>query len=132
MHNKLHGIEIAECHIGISMPHGGSGDEFVNVKVSKCGTGIEYRDPQNLAASLGLPPETPAKVILKALRILKAHSKAAPDQRLALMKRSGIGPFLQDSANAVTVGSALYAMAVSDRAGEIIKALKLAVEKITS
>lgn len=130
MFNTFHNLKITDCGIGISMPSGGTGDQFINPEIAGCNIAIEYRDPPTLISSLGLPAETPPKVVLKALRILKAHKKASPEQRMALLKKSSIGPFLQNAANAATVATSLLALALSPQAAPAITLLKAAMGKI--
>ncbi|WP_223535543.1 hypothetical protein [Pseudomonas sp. GL-B-16] len=130
MFNTFHNLKISGCGIGISMPSGGTGDKFINPEIANCNTAIEYRDPPSLISSLGLPAETPPKVVLEALKILRSHEKQAPEQRVTLLKKSNIGPFLQGAANATTAATNLLALAVSPQLAPAIALLKAAMGKI--
>jgi len=125
MFNTFHNPKITDCGIGISMPSGGTGDQYINAEIARCGTGIQYRDPPDLLSSLGLPSNTPPKFVLEALRILKAHENAHPAQREALLKKSKIGPFLQGAASV----AALITLAISPDLAPVTALLKAVISK---
>jgi len=123
MRNLFYGLNIKNCGTAISMPSGGSGDTFIKTNIEDCETGLLYRDPPSLLASLGLPPDTPPQYLIEALEILQAHEKEPENVRAEKIKSSKIGPFLQGAANV----AAVIALALSPEAAPVLALLKAAL-----
>ncbi|RDL19950.1 hypothetical protein [Pseudomonas jessenii] len=123
---KIIGGEITGC-IGaaVTLAHGTDG-EFTDLVIRDCGKGIEERDPVSVLEQLGLPADTPHAEVLKALNILKGHIAATPEQKISLLNRSTLGPFLKRAADATTVAANLITLSTSmyaDQARELFKSL---------
>lgn len=107
----LSNVYVKGCRTGISVSHGAdvklNGATLIN-----CGKGIEERDPPSVLETLGLPRDTPPEVVVKALTILKGHSAAPPEQKIALLKRL-IVPFLQNASSATSIAVNLIELSTS-------------------
>lgn len=107
----LTNVHIEGCDIGISVPRGAD-VKFNGGALINCGKGIEERDPPSVLETLGLPRDTPPEVVVKALTILKGHTAAPPEQKIALLKRL-IVPFLQNASSATSIAVNLIDLSTS-------------------
>jgi len=99
-------IIISNCGgIGMSVPKGFS--ETVDIDglhISNCVEGgFVERDPISILAKLGLPAETSYPALLDALKKLQANSNETFENKVEILNKSQLGPFLQKAANTTSV-----------------------------
>ncbi|MCQ9185453.1 hypothetical protein KMT30_41805 [Streptomyces sp. IBSBF 2953] len=73
------------CNVAISLPAELSGEVIIaDATATGCGEGIVQRDPQSLAAKLGLPLDTPQEMIIEAARAINGRAGNAEEQKRTL------------------------------------------------
>ncbi|MCW8278952.1 hypothetical protein IMF27_28390 [Pseudomonas sp. PCH199] len=88
----------------VSVPHGTDAELiFSNNDLINCKQAIVQRDPVGLVQSLGLPADTPVHEIITVIRTLQERKDAAEEEKLEAIKKSSLWPFIERSANVVTV-----------------------------
>ncbi|MDD1977105.1 hypothetical protein [Pseudomonas tussilaginis] len=124
MKSTFHNLRVDNCGVGISMSSGGEGDVFINTQINHCDVAIEYRDPPSFLESIGLPPNTPSDAVIESLNILKAHEKSDNAHKMALIKRSRLGSFIEGSVNATSIIANLISISAQPQIAAIIASLK--------
>ena len=111
---KITNASFNNVHTAISLANGSNADiEIDKVTLNNCVKGIEERDPPSLLGSLGLPPETPADLVLEVLRELRDKPGAGPAEQQEIIKASKLWPFAERAANLTVVFQGLAAIAGS-------------------
>ncbi|WP_271103730.1 hypothetical protein [Pseudomonas tohonis] len=108
-------LDIQDCSfegadVAISVANGSA----VEIKISqtdfvRCKRAIEERDPVSFAATLGLPEDTPAEVIVEAVLAIRA-SQAPPE---TVLKESRLWTYIGRAADSASVIQLLITWAVS-------------------
>ena len=82
------------CDVAISLPAELSGEVIIaGTTAINCGFGILQRDPESLAAQLGLPLDTPAEVIIEAAKAIQGQSGGV-EEKTAVLKGMSIWAYL--------------------------------------
>lgn len=89
--------------------------DFKNNNLHGVKTAIEERDPPGFVQTLGLPADTPIADILDVVREIREKRVATSDAAsgVEFLKQSKLWPYIERSANIVTVISGLFAFAAA-------------------
>ncbi len=106
MANKFTNVHIENCGKGISMPSDAP-VEFDGLTIKGCQHAIEMRDPPSLLSSLGLPPNTPAELLIEALELLQDKSSSSIENKSELLNSSKLYEWLGAGGNLASITSLL-------------------------
>ena len=68
--NKIYGMEIVGCGVGVSVPEGSPGPDIHGLKAVDTGVVYQVRDRPNLLEQLGLPADTDPKILQEAFALI--------------------------------------------------------------